>query len=988
MNIFSRVRQTLQFHLSVVFLLLVLTVGSVIGWLTYSRMNAVITEASRNLFSLTSTEAVAGLERLYAPAELAVEIIALHDITRAETLSERLPHVAFLAGFLDQSAALSSVYVGYDDGDFIMLVPTENDEARSRYNAPADTVFVVQSIERFPNGGVRSRYVFLDIAMNTIGEREQASFAGFDPRSRPWFEQAKASAGQIKTRPYIFFTSQELGQTIAVRALGSGATIGADISLDTLAASLRKERITENTELALFGSDLGMIAHPDKWRVVEVLTPSATGAAPQLGRLSMDQLDGTVLPDVAKAAVEAGVTDVDDKTLNERLVLDDEPWRVQVSPLKVRGSTPYYLAIAVPEVELLVQARQLLQQGGIAIGIILLISIPITMLVARLVSKPVQALSGEAEKIQRFDFADPVNVPSFIIEIEDLSRSMDDMKSTIRQFLEINRSISEETDFERLLQTLLEGMGNIVGSEQGAVYLISADDTALEPVAAMGVPVDTLHRHPLNNLPHVLREAIDRDDIRATRVDGEALAVCGGDPGAGENPARNAMVVPLFNRNNAMIGIMTLVQEAKANTSLIRFVDALSRSAAIALETRQLIASQKALFEAFIRMIADAIDAKSPYTGGHCARVPELTKMLAEAANAADHGPLADLKLTDDDREAIHVAAWLHDCGKVTTPEYVVDKATKLETLYDRIHEIRMRFEVLKRDAEITYWKGVANGDDLKDLAEQRDAELATLDADFAFVAECNEGGEFMSPDRLDRLQEIAKRTWTRTLSDRVGISHEELNRKQQTPEPDLPVREPLLADRPEHVLERRPEDLFAADNPWGFKLDQPEHLYDRGELYNLSIARGTLTAEERYKINDHIVQTIIMLSRLPFPSYLRQVPELAGGHHEKMDGTGYPKRLKGSEMSPVARMMAIADIFEALTAADRPYKKGKTVSEALKIMGFMVKDGHIDAELYDLFLTSRVWADYASRFMKPDQIDEVDVAALRPDKAERRAVG
>jgi hypothetical protein len=470
MNIFSRVRQTLQFHLSVVFLLLVLTVGSVIGWLTYSRMNAVITEASRNLFSLTSTEAVAGLERLYAPAELAVEIIALHDITRAETHSERLPHVAFLSGFLDQSAALSSVYVGYDDGDFIMLVPTENDEARSRYNAPADTVFVVQSIERFPNGGVRSRYVFLDIAMNTIGEREQA----------------KASAGQIKTRPYIFFTSQELGQTIAVRALGSGATVGADISLDTLAASLRKERITENTELALFGSDLGMIAHPDKSRVVEVLTPSATGAAPQLGRLSMDQLDGTVLPDVAKAAVEAGVTGVDDKTLNERLVLDDEPWRVQVSPLKVRGSTPYYLAIAVPEVELLVQARQLLQQGGIAIGIILLISIPITMLVARLVSKPVQALSGEAEKIQRFDFADPVNVPSFIIEIEDLSRSMDDMKSTIRQFLEINRSISEETDFERLLQTLLDGMGNIVGSEQGAVYLISADETALEPVAAMG----------------------------------------------------------------------------------------------------------------------------------------------------------------------------------------------------------------------------------------------------------------------------------------------------------------------------------------------------------------------------------------------------------------------------------------------------------------------------------------------------------------------
>jgi len=979
MNITKTGRHTLQFHLSVVFLVLVLSVGSVIGWLAYSRMNTVITEASRNLFNLTSSEAVAGLGRLYAPAELAVEVVARQGITRAQTLEDRLPHLPVLAGFLDQAPSLSSIYVGYADGDFVMLVPTENEAARRPYDAPEGAAYVVQSVERGAGEEPRGRFVYLGPDMDIIGEDDRPTFADYDPRTRPWFERARAGAGQVKTAPYIFFTSRKLGQTVALSVPGTGAVVGIDISLDTLADSLRAQRVTEHAELAVFGRDLGMIAHPDETKVVEMLPPSATGGAPALGRLSADQLTGTAFPDVAKAAVEAGVTSSDDLTLTDRLTIKDEPWRVQVSPLEIRGSTPYYLAIAVPEAELLVHARALLQQGAVVIGIVLLIAIPITMTAARLVSKPVRALSAEAEKIRRFDFSEPIKVNSAIIEIDDLATSMHGMKSAIRRFLDINETISAETNFDTLLHTLLKEMGGIVGAGRGAIYLISEDQAHLQPAAVMAGSAQALPVHALGALPPPLRKACEDRKAHAFPVSGPDLLMCGGDQEAAENPDRNAVIVPLFNRTGTLIGMMTLVREEMGDGALVRFVDALSGATAVALETRQLIASQKALFQAFIRMIADAIDAKSPYTGGHCARVPELTKMLAEAAHEAAAGPFADLKLSEDDREAIHLAAWLHDCGKVTTPEYVVDKATKLETLYDRIHEIRMRFEVLKRDAWISYWEGLAKGGNADMLAQKRKEDLAALDADFAFVAECNEGGEFMSPDRLERLQDIAQRTWTRTLPDRIGIGHEEAARKAGTPEPNLPVTEPLLADRPEHILKRRPEDLFAPDNPWGFKLDQPEHLYNRGELYNLSVARGTLTAEERYKINDHIVQTIIMLSRLPFPPHLRQVPELAGGHHEKMDGTGYPKRLKGADMSPVARMMAIADIFEALTAADRPYKKGKTLSEALKIMGFMVKDGHIDAELYDLFLTSRVWADYADRFMKPAQIDEVDVEALRP---------
>jgi hypothetical protein len=237
-----------------------------------------------------------------------------------------------------------------------------------------------------------------------------------------------------------------------------------------------------------------------------------------------------------------------------------------------------------------------------------------------------------------------------------------------------------------------------------------------------------------------------------------------------------------------------------------------------------------------------------------------------------------------------------------------------------------------------------------------------------------------MAPEKITRLKTIAQRTWMRTLDDRIGISHEEKARKERAPAPVLPAAEPLLADKTEHVFERRPEDCVPEDNKWGFRMTVPERLYDRGELHNLSVVRGTLSDEERYKINEHMVQTVKMLTGLPFPKHLRNVPELAIAHHEKMDGTGYPKRLKKEEMSPVARMMAIADIFEALTAADRPYKKGKTLSEAIKIMSFMKKDQHIDPDLFDLFLRSGIYREYAERYMNPEQIDVVDIAQYLPE--------
>ena len=441
--------------------------------------------------------------------------------------------------------------------------------------------------------------------------------------------------------------------------------------------------------------------------------------------------------------------------------------------------------------------------------------------------------------------------------------------------------------------------------------------------------------------------------------------------------AQGCIALPLRQRDGTLLGALVLWFRRDPDANQMAFSRALSGSAAVALETRQLLAEQKRLFAAFIEVIAGAIDAKSPYTGGHCARVPEIAKLLAAAACAAKEGPFASFSMDESQWEALHVAAWLHDCGKVTTPDHVVDKATKLETVHDRIHEIRMRFELLKSEAETDHWRRIAAGADAGASQQRLEGSWRSLDDDFAFVAACNQGGEAMTADQIARLRAIATRTWRRSLDDRLGVGPDELRRRQGQGALALPVREPLLADRPEHRIERPKRDRIEAGNPWGFQMDVPEHLYDRGELHNLTVGRGTLSPEERFKINEHMIQTIRMLSALPFPRHLAAVPEIAGSHHECLDGRGYPRGLKAEQMGVLARVMAIADIFEALTAADRPYKKGLTLSQTLAIMARMVREQHIDGELFGLFLQSGVYLRYAERHMDPAQIDAVDLEAL-----------
>ncbi|MBI3221592.1 MAG: GAF domain-containing protein [Nitrosomonadales bacterium] len=397
--------------------------------------------------------------------------------------------------------------------------------------------------------------------------------------------------------------------------------------------------------------------------------------------------------------------------------------------------------------------------------------------------------------------------------------------------------------------------------------------------------------------------------------------------------SQSFLTVPMLNHEDEVIGVLQLIN-AKDRTSgaIVPFsrddqqlVESLASQAAIALSNRRLIAQLEELFEAFIQLINTAIDDKSPYTGGHCERVPVLTMMLAEAVNRTDSGPLKDFVMTDKDRHELKIAGLLHDCGKITTPVHVVDKATKLHTLFDRIHLVDTRFEVLKRDAEIAMLRALhedQRGRSADEIRAEYAARIAQLDQDREFLRQCNIGGEAMQEEAQQRVRRIATYQWQDVSGKQAG---------------------------------------FLSDN----------------EVENLTIRAGTLTAAEREIINHHIDVTIKMLESLPWPRHLANVPEYAGGHHERMDGKGYPRGLTREQMSVQARMMGIADIFEALTAKDRPYKLGKTLTESLHILGKFKLGGHIDPDLFDVFIREKVYLEYAKKFLAPEQIDEVDLSKI-----------
>ncbi|MBF0383852.1 MAG: GAF domain-containing protein [Magnetococcales bacterium] len=574
-----------------------------------------------------------------------------------------------------------------------------------------------------------------------------------------------------------------------------------------------------------------------------------------------------------------------------------------------------------------------------------------------------------------------------------------DTQHKLEKLVELGIAISKQKDNHILLKQILFGGQKLANADAATLYTRTEDKQLRFAIRSMDdtLPTFTIPLYDKktgkpchqNISTHV---ALTGETVRISDIYNEehGFDISGTrifDESTGYRTI-SMLTVPLSPRKGEVIGVLQLINAKDPKTGEIipftkemaSFCEALSSQAAIAMENQQLIIAQKELMDSIVQVIASAIDAKSAYTGGHCERVPLLVEQLAKAAHDSCEAPFAEFKMVGDDawRELL-LAAWLHDCGKVTTPEHIVDKATKLETINNRIHEIRMRFEVLRRDAEIEYLKGVVAGDSSNSSQDKLKKRWQWLDEAFTFVSKCNIGGEYMSSEDIARLQEIAKESWVRNFDDQLGLSEMEKERLKDNPRVPLPAVEQLLADKPEHLF-KWPEGFrqyVEQGNEKYFNMVIPEYMSNLGDLHNLSISKGTLTPEDRFRINDHVIQTILMLKQLPVTKGLSNLVEYAGGHHEAVNGTGYPKGLNGKEMSLPARILAVADIFEALTASDRPYKKAKKLSEAVTIMSFMQKDGHIDPDLFKLFLKSGIYLDYANTYLRDDQIDEVDIDDL-----------
>jgi HD-GYP domain-containing protein (c-di-GMP phosphodiesterase class II) len=525
----------------------------------------------------------------------------------------------------------------------------------------------------------------------------------------------------------------------------------------------------------------------------------------------------------------------------------------------------------------------------------------------------------------------------------------------IEKLNQIGIALSAEKDTPRLLEMILIGAKEITNADGGTLYSVQEDGTVKMEIVrtdslqfAMGgasgkeipfPPIPLRDQHGNGNHNMVVTYAVLNgctvnipDAYNAQGFDFSGTRAFDRNTGY---RSTSFLTVPLKNHEGDTIGALQLLNAQDEQTGAVipfskesqMLAESLASQAAIALTNRLLIDDLKTLLESLIQLVATAIDEKSPYTGGHCKRVPVLTLLLADAAHRDGSAPFANFSMTEAQRYELSIAAWLHDCGKITTPEHVVDKATKLETLHDRIHTVDARFEVLRRDAEIAMLKQRlaihegATKADVASIEEEYRLAVAQLEQERQFLHRSNTGGEFMAEAEQMRVRAIGER--------RLVINGEECA------------------------------------------------LLDDDETYNLTIAKGTLTQEEREVINNHIVATIRMLESLPFPKHLRNVPEFAGGHHERVDGKGYPRGLTQEQMPLPARIMAIADIFEALTAKDRPYKPAKTLSESLRILGFMKQEGHVDPDLFDLFIRERVYLEYAEQYLDPAQIDAVDVRGI-----------
>lgn len=939
-------KYSLSIHITSLFLILTTLVGSVLIAISYRHAQELLSGSAKELSEENSRQLESTFQLKTGPILTTLDFMALSRVVERNSKPEK--EVRFLTSLnliFQRNSGLVALYYANEQGQFTLFRALRSNSDRERFNAPAKAVLMVN--QTFVNG--TNLFHFLDGNYKVLKSRK-SNDNEFDPRVRPWFLNADKD-GEIRlTEPYFFYFLQTTGVTFSRRSPDGKSVVGADFTLNSLSEQISQLGYSDTSKLILFDNQFNVLAqhHSD----VE---------------LGGDHLENR---EKLEESVFAKVLDrISSQILYEKGSVNGVDWSITLTPVSLNQHTRILLAEATPQDDLLTNLLSMRDKQVKVAFSLMAMSFLVVWIVAKRLANPLQSLMYQTDSIARFDFKKTRYSKSVIKEVANLTTSIELMEHTLHDLLRLLRETASNQDFSVLAKTITHQSYLVTRAETIVLYSKESNDSPYEISANHAIIPFKIDINEFLQSTAWIQKDLSKGEVLHFNRDDNTVANY-------RESLYNSdfYLFPLINRSNELVGILLLGYEraiTQEQSDKHAFLRELLSFAELAKENIDKIRQQKEMLNAFVELIASAIDTKSPYTGSHCQRVPKLSKMLTKVASE-DKQFFAHFTMDDSEWEALHLASWLHDCGKVTTPEYVIDKATKLETIYDRIHEVRMRFELLKAQAEIDYWQAKANDESNE---EDRLATLTTrhrqYDEDFAFVAQCNIGGESMDEKSIERLKQISQYKWKRTLDDQLGVSWIE---KERAGEPaTLPVMESLLFDKPMHHVpwpnDVNPKDIWQEE----FVLQPGELKYNRGELYNLSIKRGTLNDEERFIINDHIIQTITMLNRLPYPDHLKHVPEMACGHHERIDGKGYPKGLAEDQLSVPARVMAIADVFEALTSSDRPYKKAKTLTESIEIMTDMAITGHIDPKLYILFLEQSLDKKYAELFLHQDQITDFD---------------
>ncbi|WP_070965848.1 HD domain-containing phosphohydrolase [Vibrio sonorensis] len=939
-----RRRYSLSLHITTLFVVITAIIGAILIAISYRHSEALLTGSARSLSHENSSTLESVFTQNAAPILTTLDYMALSEVVIKDGPPiEELRFLSFIELIFERNKHLVALYYANQEGDFVMMRPLRSIKDRARFNAPLKAVLLIN----YTRIDGTNEFYYLD------GNNKQIGFTRsddnqFDPRVRPWYTNADSDGLVRLTEPYFFYFLKTNGVTFSRQSKDTKAVVGADFTLESLSDKISELGFSRKSQLVLFDTQFKVLAQHQANLNLDLEQSDIARAmedtkfAPVLNRLSKQSIF-----EIYKAT--------------------NGNWAITLTPVYLNKNVQLLLAEATPQDDLLKDLLSMRDRQSIVALLLLSVGFVVVLLAAKRLASPIKNLVNLTDNIARFDFKKTRYPKSRITEVANLTESIELMEHTLHDLLHLLRETASNQDFNVLAKTIAHQSYLVTKAETIKLFSFSESDKQFVVAANHAIIPFKI------NINHFLLDtAWLKEDLRK----GEVVHL---------NRHDNALnlyreqfynsdiyLFPLLNRDSQLVGILLLGYEraiTKEQNDKHAFLKELVSFAEIAKENIDQMQQQKAMFSGFVELIANAIDTKSVYRSDHCQRIPKLTALLADAV-IKDENYYPQFGMTAGQWEELQLASWLHDCGKITTPEHVLDKATKLETVYDRIHEVRMRFELVKQQAETDFWKAVSEGGDKEKLTKELEVLHTQLDEEFEFIGKCNRGDTELTDDDIERIKTISTRKWKRTLCDKTGLGWMNVSRNYKIE--SLPVWESLLADKVIHQVawdkSERTSDLWTQD----YILQPGELKYNLGEIYNLSVKKGTLTTEESFLINDHVVQTMAMLNKLPYPDHLRNIPEIAANHHERMDGSGYPRGLEEEKLSIQSRIMAIADTFEALTSDDRPYKRAYTLGEALELMTEMATSGKLDPKLYMLFLKNELYVDYVKEFMPNETLTKV----------------